>query len=288
MMLNSSEKFPTPDATEHFVEQINEQLSQGIFDTENSQLLEGMVEALADQRGLVRLSLVEAFGKIGQPAIPFLVEALTHHSNPVVRRSSAKALAKIRQPDTISHLIGAMVKDEDTVVRSSAAGALAGIGSAALPALLEVIAGEYPEPVKGQATWAIARAGVEAVEPLHLALKSDKTDIRLAALEGIAKIAEEHGDELSQNAILSVLQDDDLEVRLEAIASLSRFPSQVALPKLIPLLEDDNLEVVQRAILALGKLGEPEVLPILQAKLAEKREGIAQFVKIAISQLKCR
>ena len=73
-----------------------------------------------------------------------------------------------------------------------------------------------------------------------------------------------------------------------AIASLSRFPSQVALQKLIPLLEDDNLEVVQRAILALGKLGEPEVLPILQAKLAEKREGIAQFVKIAISQLKCR
>merc|ERR1712178_451410 len=122
-----------------------------------------MVEALADKRGLVRLSLVEAFGKIGQPAVPFLVEALTHHSNPVVRRSSAKALAKIRQPDTISHLIGAMVKDEDTVVRSSAAGALAGIGSAALP-----------------------------------------------ALEGIAKIAEEHGDKLSQNAILSVLQDDDL------------------------------------------------------------------------------
>ena len=59
----------------------------------------------------------------------------------------------------------------------------------------------------------------------------------------------------------------------------------LCLPKLIPLLADDNLEVVQRAILALGKLGEPEVLPILQAKLAEKREGIAQFVKIAIAQI---
>ena len=46
MMLNSSEKFPTPDAREHFFEQINEQLSQGIFDAENSQLLEGMVLSL--------------------------------------------------------------------------------------------------------------------------------------------------------------------------------------------------------------------------------------------------
>lgn len=285
-MVNSPYESPDSVATDQLLEQINQQFKKATIDFSDVQLLQRMIESLADSRGLVRLSLVEAFGKIGQPAVPFLLKALNNHLNPVVRRSSAKALAQIQQPDTIPHLIEAMVADEDTVVRSSAAGALARIGAAALPALLSIIEGNYPDTVKGQATWAMAYVGVEAVEPLHQALESDDANIRLAALEAVVKIAEEHGDKLSQKAIVATLQDEDIEVRLEAITALSRLPSEIALPNLLPLLEDANSEVTKRAILALGKLAQPEVLPILEAQLAKKQAGVAQFAQIAISQIK--
>lgn len=287
-MVNSSYESPDSVATDRLLVQINQQLQKETIDFCDLQLLQRMTEALGDSRGLVRLSLVEAFGKIGQPAVPFLLEALNTHPDPVVRRSAAKALAQIQQPDTISHLIEAMVADEDTVVRSSSAGALARIGAVALPALLKIIAGNYPDTVKGQASWAMAYVGVEAVEPLHQALKSDDKNIRLAALEAVTQIAEEHGDELSQKAIASTLQDEDIEVRLEAISALSRLPSELALPILLPLLEDANHEVIKRTILALGKLAKPEVLPLLEAQLANKGEVIAQFAKIAISQIKSK
>ncbi|MEM6610929.1 MAG: HEAT repeat domain-containing protein [Cyanobacteria bacterium P01_C01_bin.72] len=285
-MVSFSHETPDLVTTDLLLEQVNQQLKNATIDSSHSELLLKMTEALADSRGLVRLSLVEAFGKIGKPAIPFLLEALQQHHNPVVRRSAAKALAQIQQPDTINHLIAAMVRDEDTVVRSSSAGALARIGASALPALLKIVRGNYPNSVKGQASWAMAYVGVEAVKPLHEALKSDDKNVRLAALEAITKIAEEHGDELSQQSIASSLEDEDIEVRLEAIMALSRLPSELALPYLLPLLKKDDIESKKRAILALGKLAKPETLPLLEDLINSQQEGIPLFANIAISQIK--
>ncbi|UNU23133.1 HEAT repeat domain-containing protein [Microcoleus vaginatus] len=39
--------------------------------------------------------LAETLGSIGKPATTFLLEALAHHPNPVVRRASAKTLTLI-------------------------------------------------------------------------------------------------------------------------------------------------------------------------------------------------
>ncbi len=285
-MVNSSFPSPDPIATEQLLAQINEQLAQGTFDTKDSQLLQRMVEALADGRGMIRLGFVEAFGEIGKPAAPFLLEALVHHPNPVVRRSAAKGLAKIDEPQAIPTLIDAMLKDEDTVVKGSAAGALARRGAAAVPALLGVIAGDYPKTAKGQASWALAFIDAEASEQLYEAFNCEQVEVRTAIVGALANIATEHSNKRCQEVLIAALQDGAVEVRLEATTALSRFPPEFALPKLLPLLEESDPELVRTAILSLGKLGESAALSHLQAKLADEREGISPSAKIAISQIK--
>ncbi|NEO56321.1 MAG: HEAT repeat domain-containing protein [Okeania sp. SIO3B5] len=285
-MVNISEKLPDPIEIEQLLEQINEQLAQKTFDSQDSELLQKMVEALADQRGMVRLGFVEAFGQIGKPITPFLLEALANHPNPVVRRSAGKGLAKIQEPDSIPTLINALLNDEDTVVKSSSAGALAKMGVLAVKPLLEIIEGDYPGTSKGQASWALGFIGAEGIEELLLAYQSDNRDVRICVVGALGRIAESRWDKSLEQVIFSALEDRDVEVRLEAIAALSRIPPALALAKLIPLLDESNLELSKAAFLALGKLGEKEALPYLEAKLEDNRPGISQVAKIAISQIK--
>ena len=287
-MANSSFQSPAPLETEQLLAEINEQLTQGTFDSKDSQRLQRMTEALADGRGMIRLGFVEAFGEIGKPAAPFLLEALAHHPNPVVRRSAAKGLAKIDEPAAIPSLIDAMLKDEDQVVKGSAAGALSRRGAPAVPALLEIIAGDDSETAKGQAIWALASIGAEASEQLYVAFQSEEIAVRSAVVGAIGNMASlsEDWDERFQPILVSALKDEAIEVRLEATIALSRLPTDFALPNLIPLLEDTNSELLGTAILSLGKLGDSGALPYLEVKLADERVEISQRAKIAISQIK--
>ncbi len=284
-MVDSSFQIPNPVETEQLLTQINEQLNQGKFNTQDGQLLQKMVESLGDQRGMIRLGFVEAFGEIGQPATPFLIDALAHHSNPVVRRSAGKGLAKIKDDSAIPTLINALLKDEDTVVRNSAAGALARMGAKAVPALLGVIEGDTPPAIKGLATWALEFLGIEAVDPLYAALNSDQAEVRTAVVGALANIATEHQDERFLTVLNAALQDQAIEVRLKAATALSQFSAEFALPYLLPLFDDPDLELTRTAILSVGKLGDRKALPDLKSKLADERVGIPQIAKIAISQI---
>ena len=285
-MVNISEELPDPIETELLLEEINKQLAQKTFNSQDSKLLQKMVEALADKRGMIRLGFVEAFGQIGKPITPFLLEALANHPNPVVRRSAGKGLAKIQEPHSIPTLINALLNDEDIVVKSSSAGALAKMGAHAVKPLFEIIEGEYPSISKGQASWALGFIGEEGIEELLLVYQSDNRDVRLGVVGALGRIAESRWDKSLEQVLFSALEDRDLEVRLEAIATLSRIPPALALTKLIPMLDESNLELSRAAFLALGKLGEKEALPYLEAKLKDNRPGISEVAKIAISQIK--
>jgi len=85
------------------------------FKPNHSELLKKMVECMGDSQGMVRLSLAETLGSIGKPATPFLLEALAHHPNPVVRRTSAKTLTLICEASAPTTLLEAFLHDEDQV-----------------------------------------------------------------------------------------------------------------------------------------------------------------------------
>jgi HEAT repeat protein len=83
------------------------------FNPSDSQLLKKMVECMEDSQGMVRLSLAQTLGSIGKPATPFLLEALAHHPNPVVRRAAAKTLTLICEAIARTTLLEAFLHDED-------------------------------------------------------------------------------------------------------------------------------------------------------------------------------
>ena len=276
--------------TDALLQKVNEQIALGSFDTNDQQLLQNMVESLGDSRGMVRLGFAEALGEIGQPATPFLLEALANHPNPVVRRAAAKTLTIIADPKAIPTLVEALLNDEDTVVKGSSVGALARTGEAAVPVLLEILASpENPESTKGHAAWALAFIGAEAKEQLYAAIASESAEVRAAVVGAIAKVAEEDREERAFNLIVNSLSDRAANVRSEAAAALGNLTYQAAIPNLIELLDHSEGESRKAAALALMKIGDPTTLEPLQAALTkESEEGVTKAIELAISQIEKR
>ena len=159
---NSLEESPnisramSPEEVDAFLAAARREVAEKTFDATDSDRLQRMVECMGDSRGMVRLGFADTLGKIGKPAVPFLVEALLDNADPVVRRASAKTLTLIADPETVPPLVNALLNDEDTVVQGSAVGALAQIGETSVPVLLEILTSpEHPESTKGHAAWAL-------------------------------------------------------------------------------------------------------------------------------------
>lgn len=269
------------------MEMVSEQITLDTFDQNDQQLLKRMVvEGLGDSRGLVRLRFAETLGEIGEPATPFLLEALANHPNPVVRRAAAKTLNLIADPTAVPGLLHALLNDEDIVVKGSAAGALARTGEAAVPALLDILASpQHPEDTKGQAAWALAFMGSEAAEHLYKAVNSDSVDVRCAAVGAIAHVAQEQSDERACKVLVSSLTDPTAVVRTEAAAALAQLNYPPAVPHLILALRDSDGDVRRAAVTSLGKIGDRSALEPLQTALNDELESIRRLAKLAISQI---
>ncbi|ACK73784.1 HEAT domain containing protein (plasmid) [Gloeothece citriformis PCC 7424] len=276
--------------TEALLKTVNYQVATQTFDSGDRQLIAQMVESLGDSRGMVRLGFAEALGQVGKPAVPFLLEALAHHPNPVVRRAAAKTLTLIGDPSAVPNLINALLHDEDTVVKSSAVGALAKTGEAAVPPLLEILVSkEHPESTKGHAAWALAFIGPEAKEIWYREINSESNVIRTAVIGAIAKIAEEAPEEKAFAILINALGDADETVRTEAAAVLGNLAYQPAVPHLIKALAHLDGESRKAAALALMKIGDLTALtPLELAYKKEPEETVCRVMELAISQLEKR
>ncbi|BAY89780.1 MULTISPECIES: HEAT repeat domain-containing protein [unclassified Tolypothrix] len=268
------------------VERVNEQITLETFDATDKAVLKQLVEGLGDPRGLVRLRFAETLGEIGEPATPFLVAALANHANVVVRRAAAKTLTIISDPRAVPNLLDAFLNDEDTVVRSSAAGALARTGEASVPALLEILASDkHPQDIKGHAAWALAFIGSEAADYLYQALNAASLDVRCAVIGALGHVAQEQSDEKSCNLLVSALTDPEALIRTEAAAALGQVNYPPSVPHLILAIHDTDLDVRKAAINSLGKIGDRAANKPLQALLNDEQEVVRVLAKLAIAQI---
>lgn len=253
-----------------------------------------MVIHLADTRGMARLTLVEAFGRIGSVAVPALLKGLTDCPNPVVRRSCGKALAKIGDPQAVNALLQALVHDEDTVTRSSAAGALARMGSVAVPRLLSLVSDpSVSMTAKGHAAWAVSFMQGDASAALFESLQHPNRDVRIAVVSALGAVAigdalpamgsisdDDWGDEESKKevrdravaAMRTALGDESAEVRAEATTALANAGCVEEVNRIAGMLEDADAELRRCAALALMKLGNPCVLPRLRERECDEEE----------------
>ena len=278
---------PSHEETYALLAKVNGQIAQQTFDIQDHQLIKLMVECMGDTRGMVRLGFAEALGKVGKPAVPFLLEALANHSNVVVRRAAAKTLTLIGDPSTVPNLIYALLNDEDTVVKGSSIGALARTGEAAVLPLLEILeSAESPETTKGHAAWALAFIGTEGKQHLYQAINSEFPQVRSAIVGAVAKIAEQEEEAKAFDLIIQSLNDPDSNVRSEAAAVLGNLAYKPAVPKLIELLNHEEGETRKSAALALMKIGDRTALePIKVALAQESIEGVKKAIALAVSLL---
>jgi bilin biosynthesis protein len=272
------------------VQEVTEQITLDTFDATDGETLRKLVfDGLGDARGLFRLRVAETLGEIGEPATPFLTDALAHDPDPVVRRAAAKTLTLIADPAAVPVLLNSFLHDEDTVVQGSSAGALARTGEAAVPALLDILASpEHPESTKGHAAWALAFIGSEAKELLYQALDSDSVDVRCAVIGAIAHVAQEQGDPQSSNVIVSALTDPEAVIRAEAASALGQLDYAPAIPHLILALRDSDLEVRKAAVTTLGKTGDRTIITNLQEAMNDSVEVVRTLAKLAIVQVERR
>ncbi|MEO1208922.1 MAG: HEAT repeat domain-containing protein [Cyanobacteria bacterium J06638_20] len=268
------------------VARVNDQISFGTFDANDHQTLKQLVEGLGDVRGMTRLRFAETLGDIGEPATPFLVEALQSHENVVVRRAAAKTLTLIADPTAVPPLVEAFLSDEDTVVKGSSAGALARTGEAAAPSLLEILASpDYAQDIKGHAAWALAFMGSEAESYLYQALNSDSLDVRCAVIGALGHVAQEKSDEKSCQLLISALTDPEPLIRTEAAAVLGQINYPDCVPHLILALQDSEVDVRKAAINSLGKIGDEQAMAALQLALKDDLEVIRTLARLAINQI---
>ena len=284
-----SETYPTVDpvVTDALIDRVTTQITRDTFDPDDHDLLKQLVESFGDTRGLVRLRLASTLGEIGDPATPCLLDALAHHVNPVVRRACAKTLTLIADPATVPQLVQALLTDEDTVVKGSAIGALARLGSASVPPLLEILADPArPQSMKGHAAWALAFIGAAAKEYLYPAMASDSPAVRGAVIGAIAKVAQEDPQPDLFAILINALADRDTDVRCEAAAALGNLAYQPALPQLTALLQHPDWVTRKAGALALMKVGDHSAIATLQTALTTEPEAAVQpVIKLAIAQL---
>ena len=281
--------------TDALLEQVNEQITLDSFDPDNQEVLAQLVEYLGETRGMTRLRCAETLAEIGEPATPFLLEALANHTNVVIRRAAAKTLTLIADPVAVPNLLHAFLHDQDTVVQGSSVGAMARIGEPAVVSLLEVLGdSSLSESTKGHAAWALAFIGAEAKEHLYKALDSDSVDVRSAVIGAIAKVAQEEPKAELFEILIKALIDNDENVRCEAAAVLGNLAYQPAIPNLIELLHYQDPESRKSAALALMKIGVNRstdgeihiaISALEKALRSESESGVKSIIKLAITQI---
>lgn len=274
--------------TDALLEKVSEQVDLEIFDPHDEELLKDLVERLGDPRGITRLRVATTLGEIGESATPFLIDALANHQNVVVRRAAGKTLTIIADPRAVTALVQALLNDEDTVVQGSAVGALARMGEASVPLLLEILGSPaHPESMKGHVAWALSFIGSEAKTYLYREIDSDSPAVRAAVVGAITKIAQENPAEaVAFNLLIRSLQDAEAMVRCEAAAALGNLAYRPARVPLLELLQHPDWESRKSAVLALMKLGDKQAISDLEAaSVLESEASVQAVIKLAISQL---
>jgi HEAT repeat protein len=151
------------------------------------------------------------------------------------------------------------LKHPDAQRRSAAAETLAGLGAAAVPALLDALGDRHPG-VRAGAAYALGRIGDRAaVEPLIDRLQDDDPHVRSTVVPALRRLNDRRG----VASLVAALRDAHPSVRLQAAGALAGLNDPQAVPALIDALNDADAEVRRQAAGALGQLDDPQAVPAL-------------------------
>jgi HEAT repeat protein len=184
---------------------------------------------------------IEAIGELQcTEAVPLLIEVLDGDLREV-RRAGVKALAAIRGDQALAEL-RKRIEDRDGHVRNAAITALGLIGDeTSFPLILGHIERENYSDVLEATMKALLMIDEQK-------LFSQLDELSSQAREMIARYAS------TQNGLLTLSRDREVNVRLAALAGLNRFPDERTRVRMREALDDSDRETRKLAVMALGSM----------------------------------
>ena len=282
-------------ALRHGRPEIRQAAARALGELGQARAAEALVAALGDKQPAVRKAAIKALGKINDPWSLEALVATLRDSDASVRQVSAWVLprtgwrARTRkerawffiaslQWDKLPELgtaasgpLSAVLRDDDSYIRKSAARALGQIG--------------WQAPDDTDRAWffiaslqwdKLPELGAAAVEPLLGVLDDKLAQVRLAAAQALGGIK----DLRAVRPLLGLLDDPSAAVRLAAIKALGSIGDPEAVDPLIDLLQDENPAIRVSTAETLARLRGPQsVVPLVRALRDEDllvREAVAR------------
>ncbi len=222
------------------------------------------VPALRDTSEIVRATATHSvvflpIDEAAQVLLPLLSE-----ESPYIRRETAYALGKVRNPKTADELIGLLKNDKDQEVRVACAVALGNIGD---PSAVDALRAIFDRK-----------------------LKSDEIFLRRAAAHSIGKIAQIiQNQEPTRTTPESFLPDKYKKVRRPKYRRLlETFPvfgeANASLLKTLQNRKEAD-DVKREAAFALGEIGEATSIEILKSNLRSKDYYLVEICEEALQKV---
>ncbi|MHC4759665.1 MAG: HEAT repeat domain-containing protein [Planctomycetota bacterium] len=267
-----------------------------ITSTQNKMLLQAekiVLDALADRDSSLRTKAIEVIADTRQiKFMPKVVKRLNDPSVPV-RFSAALAVG-----DT-SYLIGKknvrfLLHDKDENVRIAAAYALYKLSETEKIEIIQNAVKSRDQTIRANATLLLGKCGDKnSLPPIYWAMRDRYSDYKvgLQAAQAIASLKDEKIYPKLWTMLISSYADD----RVMGIRGMGALATPAAKDSIISMLDDEILEVRLVAAEQLGKcninIGEPEVLDVFQKELIddfyeESRKRAYILTAMAIAQIK--
>ncbi|MCB9638294.1 MAG: HEAT repeat domain-containing protein [Myxococcales bacterium] len=198
---------------------------------------------------------------------------LMHESDPLLRRDSIRGLAKLRSPQALTELRGAL-KDRDIDVRMTAAAALGKLGDKrALRSLLD--ATKDPNPaVRAATATALSELGAERAIPyLVRALDDDNVDVQQAAQKSLLRFGE-----AAVSALIPYLSKPSSGLQARIVSFLPDFGQIAFLPLVQAFRVLASQEMAKRALSNLTRDAQswPLLVRLTQVREKKEAEGVIQ------------
>jgi HEAT repeat protein len=248
--------------------------------------------ALADGDPLVRVNAIEVIAATRQVKLmPKVVRLLNDQFVPV-RFAAALAIGDLRYSLAENSLRG-LLKDKNENVRIAAAYALTKLGFAEYSQLFRSAIASNDQTVRANAALLLGKSGgKDALKFLYWAMQHKDSDDRVAfqAAESIARL----GDARIYQKLWTMLISAYADVRVTGIRAMGALGTAEAKNALITMLDDDLLEVRLASAEQLGMLkdpaGEREVLQVFEKNLTtgldeKSRERTYVLTALAIGQI---
>ncbi len=233
------------------------------------------VRALAeDELAGVRFAAVTAIGDMGDTGGKSVLKKAVHDTDQNVRMAAAYSLAKLGDR-YMAQAIRRLAFSEDQIVRANALLLLGKLGNKDDRQVVDTAMRrtDSNDKVKLQAMESRARLGDQRVyERIWALLISKHSDDRVMGIRCMGQL----GTVEARDAIVTMLDDEVVEVRLTAAEQLGRMGFYMGEPEVYDYFTklcegiNENSMAHNMATMAAGRIGGPRLVPILIKRLESK------------------